>query len=329
MRQNFIKRILSVMLCAVLIAGTVFGTSKLVCLNIIDFQSYFTAADFEKFFENNTSLAERFGEYYQDGVYSGDIGELLETISSNYDKSHLRNWLNNEFVNSAFDETVSDNLLNISDILTRNYYDNFNDKVCVLDKATLTDKAVEKVLTQNNCLRAAVSEYALITRPDFSENTVNGDNGIYYYGKKPYAESAFNLGSNLGTTCLPKVVQTGLPNNIKEKTVCYEKINKELIFAPYYGVRPVIQISSDYIPDCYVSLQSATIDGAKSSAVKVFDVNGDNVIDLSDISIVLANIGNEVEKDKNEECDVNLDEQINVVDISSMLLSDVYGANAE
>lgn len=278
-------------------------SSLLVCCNIIDFMSLHTSADFAKYIDNDPWLIEYYGANYRDGIYTGDMDTFLEEIHPTFGYSSLRTRLNEDFLNDAFEASQVSHFISTID----------KDRVFVLDRNTLVEKRVKKVLEENGSYRAPVSDYALTLRPDYSGNAVSKGSGIYYVDGVPYAESAITYYNRFGTTCLDS-----------ENGMC-RYIDKNLMFTPFFGTRPAIELAGDYVPQAYTSLRGSTITGVQSAAGRIYDVNGDNVIDIADVSAILPELGNKANAGKNDDCDVNDDTVIDIQDVCEVLVDYCFG----
>ena len=309
------------------VISTPAGFKKLICCNIIDFQSYFTSKDFERFLSDNPWFEEDYGADIHDGIFTGNISKFMKDFIPDYHNSNLKNWLENDFASAAFTEQEQQSLYSCM------VNDSYN-KIEVLQRVTQIWDVTKKVLLEthkygtihfleyeidNNIksYRAPVSDYALALRPDYTGNPVNNDNGIYYADGVAYAESAI-ICDSLGNTCKDK-------DNDGFGGTYYERTNPSLLFAPYYGTRPTINLADDYVPEHYSIQGVSTIENVESSAFKVYDVNGDDIIDIADLSVVISNLGQTAEAGVNDACDVNYDTFINVSDMSELLLEDRYG----
>ena len=170
------------------------------------------------------------------------------------------------------------------------------------------------VMAENGSVAAPVSDYALCLRPDYTENPITADDGLIYKADGVYAQALCFRGKTSYD-----------PQNEGEKYY-FRDFEQALYFAPFYGMRPLIHIKTDYEPEVYSTIAYSTTDAYKSTAGRVFDVNGDKVIDISDISAVIANLGTNVVEGENDELDVNFDNAVSVTDMSEILQEDRFGA---
>ncbi len=286
-------------------------SSLLVCCNIIDFKSLHTSADFADYINNDPWLIQYYGANYRDGIYTGDMDTFLEEIIPTFGYSSLRTWLNEDFLNDAFETSQTSSFVSTID----------KDRVFVLDRNTLEEKRVKKILEEDGSYRAPVSDYALTLRPDFSGNAVSEGSIIYGPDGEPYAESAITYYNRFGTTCLESESDTA-------GSLC-RYIDKRLMFAPFYGTRPAIELASDYVPQAYTSLRGSTISGVSSAAGRMYDVNGDKVIDIADVGAILPALGSQANEGVNDDCDVNYDSMIDIKDVCEVLLDYRFGQKVQ
>ncbi|MBQ3431449.1 MAG: hypothetical protein IJG23_01550 [Clostridia bacterium] len=314
--------------------STPVGFKKLICCNIIDFQSFFTSKDFADFFDINPWFEEDYAADYENGIFNGNLKALMNDFISDYSASYLKKWLEKDFKQQAFTQEQANALYSCA------VNDSIN-KIDVPTRVTQINEKTKRILTERHTYgvvslpienqvinvelnypsyRARVSDYALTLRPDYTDNPVNKTNGIYYADGIAYAESAFT-GDLLGNTCLAQ--ESG------KEGIYYQKTDTALLFAPYYGARPVINLKDDYVPEFYSIQGLSTIENVKTSSYRLYDVNGDNVIDIADVSGILSNLGRDVSTGVNDQYDVNSDMSINITDICQVLTENTFGVKVD
>lgn|GEM_PF-4934485 len=306
------------------------GYAQAVCLNVIDFRSYLVNEDIKE----NVNQSVRFNElYYQvlpdgDNYFNGNIytGDLKALCYNDYDLLtytvslsaanvlQQKQWLDNTLFNDVFN-AAQQSFIYKKDIGTLKYDTlNRNYNISLIDPLRhFRFRKLVAVMAENGSVAAPVSDYALCLRPDYSDNPITADDGLIYKADGVYAQALCFRGMS-GYN----------PQNEGEKEY-FRSYEQALYFAPFYGMRPLINIKTDYEPEVYSTIAYSTTDTYKSTAGRVFDVNGDKVIDISDISAVIANLGTNVVEGENDELDVNFDNAVSVTDMSEILQEDRFG----